>query len=132
VAAGAILAGGRAEALGLGDAMPAATVKLLNVDGRELSLGQVAGKQGTPVIFSCNHCPWVRAWEDRMVAVGNEYAAKGFGVIAVNPNDPDKYPEDGFSQMQERARTVLSFRSSASWLARYWRSSSAEIIKCPF
>lgn len=104
VVVSAILSGSEALALSVGDAMPAATVKLLNVDGRELSLAKVVGEKGTLVIFSCNHCPWVKAWEDRLVAIGNAYSARGVGVIAINSNDPKAYPEDGLTQMQERAR----------------------------
>ena len=95
----------KASALAIGDAMPAATVKLLDVDGRELLLAKVVGEKGTLVIFSCNHCPWVRAWEDRLVAIGNACGKRGIGVVAVNSNDPKAYPEDDLPQMHERART---------------------------
>jgi len=93
-----------ALALDLGDAAPAASVKMKSVDGRELSIADVTGDKGVLVIFSCNHCPWVQRWESRMVALGNEYSAKGIGVIAVNSNDPETYPEDAFEPMVERAR----------------------------
>jgi hypothetical protein len=100
----AVLSSVQAWALAIGDAMPASTIKLDNVDGRELTLGQVAGPKGTLVIFSCNHCPWVHAWEERLVAIGNTYGKRGLGVIAVNSNDPQVYPEDDLAQMKERAR----------------------------
>jgi hypothetical protein len=103
VAVSAILSGSEALALSVGDAIPT-TARLLNVDGHELLLAKVGGEKGTLVIFSCNHCPWVKAWEDRMVAIGNAYSARGVGVIAVNSNDPRAYPEDGLTQMQEQAR----------------------------
>lgn len=88
----------------LGDAMPMADVKMKNVDGRELSFAEVRGSKGTLVIFACNHCPWVRAWEPRMVALGNQYSKRGIGVVAVNPNDPAAYPEDDLPGMQARAK----------------------------
>jgi len=91
-------------ALTLGDRAPAADVKMKNVDGRELTIGEVAGARGTLVIFSCNHCPWVKAWEQRLAELGNACKAKGIGVIVVNPNDPAAYPEDSFEGMQERAK----------------------------
>jgi peroxiredoxin len=100
----AVLSSVQALALAIGDAMPAATVKLQNVDGREISLAQVAGPKGTLVIFTCNHCPWVHAWEERLVTIGNTYDTRGVGVIAVNSNDPQVYPEDNLPQMKERAR----------------------------
>jgi peroxiredoxin len=93
-----------ALALALGDAMPMRDVKLRNVDGRELTLAEVAGDKGTLVIFSCNACPYVKAWEARMVAIGNEYRRKGIGVIAINSNDPRVVALDGYEEMQARAR----------------------------
>jgi hypothetical protein len=100
----AVLHGVPAWGLAIGDAMPAANAALLNVDGRELTLAKIVGEKGTLVIFSCNHCPWVQAWEARMVAIGNGYRAKGVGVIAVNSNDPKEYPDDDLPRMRERAR----------------------------
>jgi hypothetical protein len=100
----AVLHGAQASGLAIGDAMPAANAALLNVDGRELTLAKVGGEKGTLVIFSCNHCPWVQAWEARMVTIGKGYQTKGVGVIAVNSNDPKEYPDDDLPQMRERAR----------------------------
>ncbi|MCJ7440800.1 MAG: thioredoxin family protein [Thermoanaerobaculaceae bacterium] len=91
-------------ALAIGDRAPAADVKMKGVDGRELSIKEIAGAKGTLVIFSCNHCPWVKAWEGRIAELGNAYQVKGIGVIVVNPNDPAAYPEDSFQAMQERAK----------------------------
>jgi hypothetical protein len=88
----------------IGDGIPAAAVKMENVDGRRLSIADVAGAHGTLVIFSCNHCPWVRAWEDRIIAVASDAAARGVGVIAINSNDPAAYPGDSFAEMQARAK----------------------------
>jgi peroxiredoxin len=76
---------------------------LPGVDGKEHSLGQYVGKYAVVVIFSCNHCPYVRAWEDRMVQVQNEYANRGVQLIAINSNDAAKYPDDSFARMKERA-----------------------------
>jgi peroxiredoxin len=56
------------------------------------------------VIFSCNHCPYVRAWEDRMVAIQADYAGKGVHLIAINSNDAEHYPEDNFENMKARAK----------------------------
>jgi hypothetical protein len=100
----AVLLGAKALALSIGDAMPVANAALVNVDGRELSLAKVVGPKGTLVIFSCNHCPWVKAWEGRMVELGNAYGTKGVGIIAVNSNDPKAYPDNDLPRMQERAR----------------------------
>ena len=88
----------------IGDAIPAVSVKMDNVDGRKLSIADVAGAHGTLVIFSCNHCPWVRAWEDRIIAAAADATARGVGVIAINSNDPSAYVGDSFAEMQERAK----------------------------
>ena len=87
-----------------GAAAPSLDVKMKGVDGKETSIAQAAGPKGTLVIFTCNHCPYVKAWEERTVAIGNDALAKGIGVIAINANDPGVQPEDGFEQMQARAK----------------------------
>ena len=89
----------------LGDALPswAASVKMKGVDGSQLSISDVKGEKGTLIIFTCNTCPWVVAWEDRITQIGNAYKDKGFGVIAINANDPEKKPADGLAAMVERA-----------------------------
>jgi peroxiredoxin len=92
------------SALELGATAPKADVKMKNVDGKELTLTEVAGKQGTLVIFTCNHCPWAKAWEERIAALGNEYAKRGIGVIAVNANDPKTNAADSYEGMVERAK----------------------------
>jgi peroxiredoxin len=91
------------KALAMGAAIPMADQKMKNVDGKEVAVADVKGAKGTLVIFTCNACPWAKAWEDRIVALGNEYKGKGVGVIAVNANDPGKVAEDGYDQMKTRA-----------------------------
>jgi peroxiredoxin len=93
-----------ALALNIGDKAPKSDVKMKNVDGQDLSIASVAGPKGTLVIFSCNHCPFVKAWEGRIAEIGNTYRGKGVGVIAINSNDPSAYPEDSYDQMQKRAK----------------------------
>jgi peroxiredoxin len=93
-----------ALALSIGDKAPKTDVKMKNVDGQELSIANAAGPKGTLVIFSCNHCPFVKAWESRITEIGNTYRDKGVGVIAINSNDPSAYPEDSYEQMQKRAK----------------------------
>ncbi len=76
---------------------------LIGTDDKRHSLADYAEKPVVVVIFSCNHCPYVRAWEDRMVAIQRDYAAKGVQLLAINANDPTKYPEDDFPHMKQRA-----------------------------
>jgi peroxiredoxin len=97
--AGTVPAGG----LPMGAAIPAADTEMENIDGRRLALAEVRGERGTLVVFSCNHCPFVQAWQGRMVALGNEYAAKGLGVVFVNSNDPAAFPSDDLATMRQVA-----------------------------
>jgi peroxiredoxin len=89
--------------LDLGQRAVATTVKMKSVDGRTVSIADVKGEKGTLVVFTCNHCPWARAWEQRIVELANTYLARGVGVIAINPNDPTVYQDDGLAAMKARA-----------------------------
>lgn len=91
---------GFAASLKPGDPIPMAGVRMMNVDGRQISIDDIRGEKGTLVIFSCNSCPWVKAWLDRIVAIGNEYMERGIGVIMINSNDPAVKEEDRFEVMQ--------------------------------
>ncbi|NJP04687.1 MAG: thioredoxin family protein [Chloroflexaceae bacterium] len=76
---------------------------LPGVDGKQHSYADYHDQSILVLIFSCNHCPYVRAWEDRMIAIQQDYADKGVQLIAINANDASKYPDDSFEQMQQRA-----------------------------
>ena len=93
----------RADALALGGSIPKAATKMKNVDGKEVSIADVAGQKGTLVIFTCNACPYVKAWQDRIVDLGNSYLSRGVGAIAVNSNDPSIVAEDSYDVMKDRA-----------------------------
>jgi glutathione peroxidase-family protein len=97
---------GPAWALKPGDSLPesVANVKMKGVDGKEVTLKELMGAKGLLVIFSCNHCPWVKAWQARMVALGNEYSQKGVGVVAVNSNDVMVYTDDDMEHMVAQAK----------------------------
>src|SRR4051794_26636163 len=84
-------------ALAIGAKPPLATAKMKNVDGKMVAIADVAGKAGTLVVFTCNHCPFAKGWEERIVQLANTYPQKGIGVILINANDPAKYAEDGFA-----------------------------------
>jgi peroxiredoxin len=77
---------------------------LQGIDGRRYSLTDFANEKGLVVVFSCNHCPTVQAYEDRMMAFQRGYAPKGFPLVAINSNDSDDYPEDNFDEMKKRAK----------------------------
>src|SRR6266545_6438057 len=97
----------RAEAtqtLAIGASAPMADVKMTSVDGKSVSIADVKGAKGTLVVFTCNACPWAKAWEARIAELGNAFAKRGVGVIAVNPNDPEVQAEDAYAVMQQRAK----------------------------
>ena len=57
--------------LAIGGAIPMADTPMAGVDGKSVTIAAAAGKQGTLVIFMCRHCPWVKAWQDRIARIGN-------------------------------------------------------------
>jgi len=78
--------------------------KLKNVDGKMVSLSDFKSAKGFIVVFTCNHCPYAKKYEDRIIALDKIYKDKGYPVIAINPNDPAVQPQDGFAEMQTRAK----------------------------
>ncbi len=79
---------------------------LPGVDGQTHALSDLLQThQAVAVIFSCNHCPYVQAWEDRMIAIQRDYQDRGVAVVAINVNDAQKYPDDDFEHMKQRAET---------------------------
>ncbi len=77
--------------------------KLRNVDGKSFSLSDIKGAKGYIVVFTCNECPFAKMYEDRLVALHNEYAPKGYSVIAINPNVSAANEKESFEAMQKRA-----------------------------
>ncbi|WP_372754413.1 thioredoxin family protein [Labilibaculum sp.] len=78
--------------------------KLKNVNGKQVSLADYKDAKGFIVIFTCNHCPYSVAYEDRIIETDQKYKAKGYPVIAINPNDPELYPVDSYDNMIIRAK----------------------------
>jgi peroxiredoxin len=89
------------NALKPGDTAPA--FQLRNVDGGMVSMDDYPDAKGYIIIFTCNHCPYAVAYEDRMIELHNAYSPKGYPVIAINPNDPEVQSQDSYVKMQERA-----------------------------
>lgn len=90
--------------LEIGDPIVDADVKMKSTDETLVSINDVKGEKGTLVIFTCNHCPFVIAWQERMVELGNTYGDKDVGVIFINSNDPQVQAGDGFEGMQKMAK----------------------------
>jgi peroxiredoxin len=73
---------------------------LKGIDGKTYSLSHVRGPKGTLVVFICNHCPYVKASIDRIVAEAKALGEIGIATIAIMPNDTESYPEDSFDNMK--------------------------------
>ena len=82
---------------------PCPSFDLPGTDGKNHSLEGLAGKPFV-LLVSCNHCPYVIAYEPRMVALANEYIGRGVAFVAVNANDATRYPDDGMQPMKNRAK----------------------------
>ncbi|MCB0770275.1 MAG: redoxin family protein [Flavobacteriales bacterium] len=94
--------------LAIGTPLPAADTKMKDVSGKDLSLKEMAGKNGVLVVFSCNTCPFVvgsegsEGWEGRYPELGAFSQRKGVGVVFVNSNEAKRDAGDSFADMQER------------------------------
>jgi peroxiredoxin len=82
----------------LGTATP--PFRLSATDGKIYALDDIAGPNGTVIVFICNHCPYVKAVIDRLVADAKVLMAEGIGFAAICSNDATAYPEDSFDNMQ--------------------------------
>ena len=78
--------------------------KLKNIDGKMVSMADYKDAKGFLVIFTCNHCPYAVAYEDRIIALDAKYKSQGVPVIAINPNNPDVQPQDSYDLMKKRAK----------------------------
>jgi thiol-disulfide isomerase/thioredoxin len=92
--------------------------------GGEVSFREIrASKPATVVIFTCNHCPYARAWHDRLQDVARDYADR-VGFVQINSNDATRYPKDSFEMMEERV-AAGEFATPYLWdesqeVARAW------------
>ncbi len=77
---------------------------LLNtIDDKQVALTDYADQEGVIVIFTCNHCPYAKLYEERIMELDQKMAAKGYPVVAISPNDPVKEPDDAPENMKVRA-----------------------------
>lgn len=92
------------QAQGYNNGDKAQDFSLKNVNREMISLYNYSeATKGAIVIFTCNHCPYAKAYEDRIIEIDKKFREKGYPVIAINPNDPVLQPEDSFEKMIERA-----------------------------
>jgi peroxiredoxin len=89
------------KTLKLGSRIP--EFNLPAVDGKNYSLSSFGDKKALIIVFSCNHCPYVQAYEDRIIEIQKDYGDLGVAIAAINSNDAVKYPEDSFEEMKKRS-----------------------------
>lgn len=76
-----------------------ADFKLKNTNGKMVALSDYKDAKGVIVIFDCNTCPVSKAYNERIIALHDKYASKGFPVIAIQPNNPSVTPGDSYDEM---------------------------------
>lgn len=90
------------DKLKIGSSAPDFNLK--GVDGKLYSLNSFSDKNVLIVIFSCNHCPYVQAYEKRIISIQKDFADKSVQIVAINSNEDVNYPEDSFDEMIKRSK----------------------------
>ena len=75
-------------------------------NGKTVSLADLKSDKATVIMFICNHCPFVKHVDEQLVALANDYQAKGVSFIAISSNDVENYPQDGPELMKEEAEKL--------------------------
>jgi peroxiredoxin len=88
----------------LGSSLPKFTLK--NVDGRTIDNNYFQGSKAALVVFTCNHCPYVKGSDNEFLEIVKRFMSRGLKVIAISSNDAEKYPEDGPEKMKEKAKAL--------------------------
>ena len=76
------------------------------VSGENLNYDDIKGKNGTMVMFICNHCPYVIHVNEQLIDLAKDYKSKGIGFVAISSNDAVNYPQDGPELMKKHADEV--------------------------
>lgn len=95
---------------------------LKNVDGKMISLSDFSNAKGFIITFTCNTCPYAKGYEQRIMDLDKKYASKGFPVIAINPNDVERVPEDSMAEMKKRS-------NDRGYTFPYLRDDSQEVAQ---
>lgn len=109
-----------APGYGIGDY--ATDFELPNIDGNMVSMSDYAEAKGFVIVFTCNTCPYAKAYESRIIDLDKKYASKGFPVIAINPNDINQQPGDSMDEMIKRSQ-------DKGYSFPYLRDDSQDITK---
>lgn len=92
------------ESFGVPLGTPAYDFSLQDVSGRTFNLSDFSQARVLVLVFMCNHCPYVKACVDRLVALQRDFLNRDVQFVGINSNDATDYPEDSFEAMQEFAK----------------------------
>ena len=92
------------EPLAIGEKAPLQDVKMKDISGEQWSLNDLKKENGLLVIYSCNTCPFVIAWEDRYPELGEFCKANNIGMVLVNSNVAKRDGDDSFDNMKSHAK----------------------------
>jgi len=79
---------------------------LKDTSGRIVSRDDFRGQKGLLVMFICNHCPFVKHIQNELLKLTKEYQSKGIGIVGINSNNAEKYPEDSYDKMKEEVKKI--------------------------
>lgn len=106
--------------LALGDKAP--YFSLPGTDGKLYSMKDFDAAKAFAVLFTCNHCPYVQAWDERLIELQKNYQESGFQLVAICSNDPKSYPEDSFENMKKKSESM-------DFVYPYLQDESQEVAK---
>jgi peroxiredoxin len=84
----------------------AADFKLKNIDGKYVSMSDYPNAKGFAVIFTCNHCPYAQAYQDRIIQLDKKYKALNYPLLAISSSDPSIVPDDSYELMVKKAKEL--------------------------
>jgi peroxiredoxin len=98
---------------------PAPDFQLSDTGGAKWSASD-SGAPATVLVFTCNHCPYALAWQDRIAQAARDYAGRGVRFLAINANDSDRYPRDSYEAMRTRV-------AAEDWPMPYLHDATQEV-----
>lgn len=101
---------------------PAINFCLPGTDEKEYCLGSFSGKEVLVLIFTCNHCPYAKALEGRLIEFQKKYFTKNVQIIAINANDDSTYPDDSFEEMKKKNYPFPYLRDETQEIARVYQA----------
>lgn len=110
----------------IGDKAP--DFKLLNTDGKMVALSDFTNQKGVILVFTCNHCPYAKFYEQRIIHLNDKYASKKYPVVAINPNDSVKYDVDGYSYMVEKGYAFPYLLDNKGVYAEYGATKTPHVF----